>query len=50
MHNFKLHERQLSNTQQYTLMPVTHGPTSWMRHIVCDFGSTWGDTRYDLSW
>ena len=21
-------------------MPVTHDPTSWMRHVVCDFGST----------
>ena len=34
----------------YPVMPVTHGPTSWMRHVVCDFGSkkldaTWGDTR-----
>ena len=22
------------------VLPVTHGPTSWMRHVVCDFGST----------
>ena len=22
------------------LMPVTHGPSSWMRYVVCDFGST----------
>ena len=37
-----------------TLMPVTYGPTSWMRHVVCEVGSkkldaTWGVTRYDFS-
>ena len=38
-----------TNNLTIKVMPVTQGSTSWMRHVVCDFGSkkldaTWGDT------